>query len=173
MYDKKGVGTLLESFKKCRKAGIPIELDYYGPILPGLSPEILADIKRTEGVRYLGEVENDKVLSVMSSYHVFVFPTEHLTEGFPAVLVEAMLSGLPVIASDVNYNGEIIRDGVNGFIFPRGNADLLEEKIAWCATHREIIKEISIKNREESKKYNAEKLIGMYKEKLRELGWPI
>lgn len=173
MYDKKGVGTLLEAYKRIREMGLQVKLDYYGPILPGMSSEILTDIEKTEGVQYLGEIENSKVLSVMSSYHVFVFPTEHLTEGFPAVLVEALTVGLPVIASDVNYNGEIIRDGINGLIFPRENVESLKEKIEWCLSHREELREMSLRNRTESERYDAETVVGSYAEKLRELGWPV
>ena len=173
MYDKKGVGTLLTAFKECREVGISIDLDYYGPILPGLSQEILTEIEQMDRVRYMGEVENEKVLSVMSSYHLFIFPTEHLTEGFPAVLVEAMLTGLPVIASDVNYNGEIIRDGINGLIFTRGNAEALKEKIEWCTSHRKELRDMSLRNRKEALKYDAQTVVESYRKKLQELGWPV
>ncbi len=40
------------------------------------------------------------------------------TEGMPAVLIEAGLTGLPVVASDVGGVGEIVRDGETGILVP-------------------------------------------------------
>lgn len=173
MRNFKGVKSLLEAFKICRKAGNNIELDYYGPVKDDFDKTLLEDIEKTEGVRYCGVVENDKVLEVMSQYQVFVFPTEFPTEGFPAVLVEAQLVGLPVIASDINYNGEIIKDGVNGFIFPHGNMEELAKKIQYCYKHRDELETISVRNMRNSKRYDAETVINTYVEALREEGWTL
>jgi glycosyltransferase involved in cell wall biosynthesis len=37
-------------------------------------------------------------------------------EGMPVALIEAQLAGLPVVASDVGSNGEVIEDGASGFV---------------------------------------------------------
>jgi glycosyltransferase involved in cell wall biosynthesis len=39
-------------------------------------------------------------------------------EGMPVALIEAQLAGLPVVASDVGSNREVIEDGVSGFVVP-------------------------------------------------------
>jgi glycosyltransferase involved in cell wall biosynthesis len=53
----------------------------------------------------------------------FVFPS--LLEGLPVSLLEAMLAGLPSIASDIEPHVEVMRDGETGLIFPRGSDDAL------------------------------------------------
>ena len=173
MRDLKGVRSLFIAFKKCRESGLNIELDYYGPLKDDLDRSLLTDIEHTEGVRYCGVVDNDKVLTVMSEYQIFIFPTEYPHEGFPAVLVEAQSVGLPVIASDINYNGEIIKDGQNGFIFLHGNVEELANKISYCNEHKDELIAMSRRNIADSKQYDAGTVISAYAGKLREAGWPV
>lgn len=173
MRDLKGVRTLFDAFRKCREIGLNVELDYYGPLKEDFNRSLLDNIESTEGVRYCGAVDNDNVLSIMSQYHVFVFPTEHPHEGFPAVLVEALSVGLPVIASDINYNGEIVRDEENGFIFCHGSVDQLVDKIRYCCEHRKKLAAMSQRNISASKQYDAKMVIGAFAESLRKAGWPL
>lgn len=173
MRDLKGVRILFKAFKICRGKGLNVKLDYYGPLKDDLDRSLLTDIEHTEGVRYCGVVDNDKVLTVMSEYQIFIFPTEYPHEGFPAVLVEAQSVGLPVIASDINYNGEIIKDGQNGFIFPHGNVEELANRISHCYEHRDELIAMSRRNIADSKQYDAGTVISAYTGKLREAGWPV
>jgi glycosyltransferase involved in cell wall biosynthesis len=50
-------------------------------------------------------------------------------EGFPLTILEAMRAGLPVVASAVGGIGESVRDGETGFLVPRGEVDLLRDRI--------------------------------------------
>lgn len=52
-----------------------------------------------------------------------------LWEGLPRVLVEATASGVPIVATDINGNHEIIRNGVNGYLVPARNPTLMAEKV--------------------------------------------
>lgn len=54
---------------------------------------------------------------------IFVFPS--LYEGFPNALCEAMSHGIPVVASHIPGNTDIVEDGVNGYLFPVGRANVL------------------------------------------------
>lgn len=173
MRDLKGVRTLFTAFKKCRENGLHLELDYFGPLKDDLDRSFLSDVEHTEGVRYCGIVDNEKVLSVMSEYQVFVFPTEYPHEGFPAVLVEAQSVGLPVIASDINYNSEIIKDGINGYIFQHGNTEELVNRISCCYEYRDKLTAMSRRNITDSKQYDAGTVISAYTGKLRKAGWPV
>ena len=50
-------------------------------------------------------------------------------EGLSGAMRESLMLGVPVVASDVSGNREIVRDGETGFLVPIGRADLLAEKI--------------------------------------------
>lgn len=173
MRDMKGVRTLYEATCRVIQEGHAVTLDYYGPIRDDFDKRLLDDIERTEGIRYCGEVKNEDVLRIMSQYDVFMFPTEYPNEGFPAVLVEAQAVGLPVVASDINYNSEIIVDRHNGIIFPHKDIDKLAEAIRYCATHRAWLKQVSVRNVREARQYEAQQVIDVFCKKLKAKGWPV
>lgn len=65
--------------------------------------------------------------TVLAASDVLMLPS--LTEGMPAVLIEAGLSGIPVVASDVGGVGEIVRDRVTGRLVPAGDMAALTRAI--------------------------------------------
>jgi glycosyltransferase involved in cell wall biosynthesis len=62
----------------------------------------------------------DEVPSYMALGNVFVLPS--LSEGRGLVIVEAMMTGLPVVSSDIDGPRELVADGLTGFLFQPGNA---------------------------------------------------
>ena len=173
MRNLKGVKTLIDAFTIVKKEGYDIQLDFYGPIKSDFDIKYLEEIENSDGMNYCGVVQNSEVLKVMQEYHIFVFPTEYPGEGFPAVLVEAMAVGMPIITSDVNYNPEIIKDNVNGFLFSKGNISELSEKMIYCCNHMEEMKSISMNNMDYAQQYDSNKVIYAYCNELKEKGWPI
>jgi glycosyltransferase involved in cell wall biosynthesis len=51
---------------------------------------------------------------VWRSHHALILPSRH--EGLPICLIEAMMSSRPVIANPAGGSGEVIEDGVTGFL---------------------------------------------------------
>ncbi|MGL6291517.1 MAG: glycosyltransferase [Silanimonas sp.] len=103
--------------------------------LAGEGPErrrIEADIVRlglTDGVRLLGERSDTRRL--MQAADLLVLPSRE--EGLSNVLLEAMGSGLPVIATAVGGSPELIDDGVTGRLLPSDDAAGLASTIAALA----------------------------------------
>ena len=69
-----------------------------------------------------GEADPDGVLQHMAASDMFLFPTR--TEGFPNAVLEAMASGLPVVATRVGAIPEMIEEGKGGLLV--GGGDLQE-----------------------------------------------
>jgi len=61
---------------------------------------------------------------------IFVYPTSFKQECFPLVILEAMQSGLPIIASDEGAISEIIDDGINGIVLRNWTVESFSEKLA-------------------------------------------
>ncbi len=58
-------------------------------------------------------------------------------DGSSVSLMEALASGLPCLVSDIPANREWVSEGVNGWLFPDGDADALAEKILYALGQRE------------------------------------
>ncbi|MCC6752581.1 MAG: glycosyltransferase family 4 protein [Saprospiraceae bacterium] len=103
----KGIDLVLEL-----RSMLPSEyqLDLYGPILE----------KRYEGLRqevfYKGMLTPETVRDVLCNYDVLLFPTAHPGEGYPGIVLEALLQGIPVVASRWGSLGEIIHHNDNGML---------------------------------------------------------
>jgi len=66
------------------------------------------------GVRFLGV--RDDVAQIMSAADGYVMSSAW--EGMPMVLLEAAAAGLPIVATRVGGNPEVVRDGESGFVVP-------------------------------------------------------
>ncbi len=61
-----------------------------------------------------------------------------LQESLPLPLVAALASGLPIVASDIRGNRSLVRDGINGYLYPSGNTYKFAEKIIKIYSDREL-----------------------------------
>ena len=77
-------------------------------------------------IRLLGSIDNKSLIKEMENYNIFISTSE--IEGSPKALLEAMGSGLLIIARRCSGNSELIKNGVNGFLFDNINQlkDIIE-----------------------------------------------
>ena len=89
----------------------------------------MAEALGVRNVDFLGQ--RDDIEKVWSRHHAFVLASRY--EGMPLALVEAMLCGRASIVTDVASNGELVRDGVTGFLAKAPTVELMDEAMnrAW------------------------------------------
>ncbi len=123
----KGHHILLEALAQCRAKGLMVKC-----VIAGDGPErerlqeLSQSKKLNDAVLFLGWRKDIKM--VLAAMDIFVQPS-CLTEGLPLALAEAASAGLPLIATFIGGNPEIVSDGTNGFIVPANDAVLLAQKI--------------------------------------------
>lgn len=79
--------------------------------------------------------ERQDVPDIMRGLHAFVLPS--LAEGISNTILEAMASALPVIATAVGGNAELVCDGETGDIVPAADASILAQRLIQLASHPE------------------------------------
>lgn len=80
-----------------------------------------------QNVRFLGYRSQDEVCDEMGATDVFVLPS--FAEGVPVVLMEALATGLPVVATRIAGIGELVEDGVSGYLVSPGDPISLAERL--------------------------------------------
>jgi glycosyltransferase involved in cell wall biosynthesis len=80
-------------------------------------------------LRLLGYRED--IPAILAASDIFVLPSRF--EGLPMSVIEAMLTGLPVVAADVRGPREQVVDGVTGLLVPPGDATALGKALARLA----------------------------------------
>ncbi|MBV9878523.1 MAG: glycosyltransferase family 4 protein [Verrucomicrobia bacterium] len=99
-----------------------------GPERPGLEA-IAAGLGITDSVQFSGWLPRDEVRQAYQSATFLVHSSSY--EGMSNVILEALASGLPVAASHIMENAELIHDSVNGFLFdPAGDPAQLAARIS-------------------------------------------
>jgi phosphatidylinositol alpha-mannosyltransferase len=121
--DRKGLPILLRAFEALRDH-IPCELTVIGPTPGELEPMLLDP----RGVRALGKVSDEEKQRELERADVLCAPSLG-GESFGMVLTEAFAAGTPVIASDIAGYRDVVRNGVDGILVPRGDAQALAETL--------------------------------------------
>ena len=97
-----------------------------GPFLQKLRKKVrLMNIE--DKMVFLGYVDRNKLLQTYQNATIQVVPSHY--EGMPTVILEGMSCGLPVVATDIGGNNEVISSGSNGFLVPPKSPKILAETI--------------------------------------------
>jgi glycosyltransferase involved in cell wall biosynthesis len=96
-------------------------------IITGDGPDMERMQSKMSGAVFTGKLTGEALSKVFASADVFVFPS--VTETFGNVVLEAMASGLPVVAAKAGGPADIIEDGITGFLTEPGNISEMHSKI--------------------------------------------
>jgi sugar transferase (PEP-CTERM/EpsH1 system associated) len=131
LQDVKDQACLIDAFARLRDL-LPAERDRLrlvlvgdGPLRARLAERIAA--AGLQDVAWLAGPRSD-VAPVMRSFSLFALPS--MAEGTPVTLLEAMASGLPVVASRVGGIPELVQDGATGTLVPAGDPEQLALALA-------------------------------------------
>jgi glycosyltransferase involved in cell wall biosynthesis len=94
----------------------------------------------------------------LSTYHLLLFPTHWVGEGFPGVVLDAYLAGLPVIATDWNMNSEVVIPGETGWLIPSGNPQALADAIQTAVSSCLKLTKFSKNSREKASLYDVKRI---------------
>jgi glycosyltransferase involved in cell wall biosynthesis len=135
MIAPKGIADAVETVRRARASGAPVELDLFGEPDPAnpqsIPPDVLRAWGREDGIRWHGRT--DDVARVWREHHVAVFLSTY-REGLPRTIIEAAAAGRPIVAYAVPGCRDLIRDGQEGVLVEPGDIAGAADAIARLAT---------------------------------------
>ncbi|MGQ0683679.1 glycosyltransferase family 4 protein [Bradyrhizobium sp.] len=138
MVRGKGIMEAVAAVRIVRARGIPLELHLFGATDPSnrmtLTEADLRNITSGTGVYWHGRVSN--VGHMWGQLHIAMLLSYR--EGLSRSLIEAAAAGRPIITTDVVGCRDIIRDQIEGFLVPKGDADQASVRLEQLATNTEL-----------------------------------
>jgi len=159
LSEQKGVRCLVEAFARIgERRSVSLVLIGAGPDTAKLK-NIVRDRGLDERVFFPGPKKDAG--SYLRAADIFVMPS--LSEGMSVALLEAMAEGLPVCASDIPGNRNVIQHGVSGLLFKRGDAGELAASLETLIKDATLRKSFGSQARSRvAKDYSLEKMIESY-----------
>lgn len=140
LAEKKGVSYIIEAMKLI-DAKLIIVGD--GPLREKLEKQAKS---QGEKIEFWGAKTHTELKEIYASADIFVAPSvtakDGDQEGFGLVMLEAMASGLPVVASDSGGISQLITDNVNGLLCEEKNVEHIAEKINLILSDEQLASKI-------------------------------
>jgi len=145
--------TLIEAMAYCRDSlGLDVSTCHLIIICDGPLSAELRDLSYSLALNQCVEFLGDRadVADLLKRIDVFVLPS--LAEGVSNTLLEAMASGLPVIATAVGGTPEIVRENQNGYLVSVGDVESIAGHIVRLVNNRELRESMGRQSRSSVKK---------------------
>lgn len=164
---EKRVDVLADAADRLAAGGVRLAVVGEGPALGWLR-------ERLAGTRtvFTGFLAGEELSAAYASGDVFAFPSTSETLGFAAL--EAMASGVPVVAADAGGLPHVVHDGENGVLVKPGDAAALADAIARLLGDPRERERLALAGRAEAERWSwgaaTEDLVGRYREAVRVAG---
>ena len=120
---RKGSHILIEAFEQLSLNNS--ELIFVGTIENNFK-KILKKFKKLKNVKFISKQKQENLKYFYNNSDIFVLYS--LEEGLSMVQAQAMACGLPIICSENTGGSEIVDDGINGYVIPIKNIEILKIK---------------------------------------------
>mgnify|MGYP004468880529 FL=1 len=120
---QKGVDWIFDMADYIKKNGLQekFSITFFGPEDNEYKQYFESNVAKYGFVEYRGALQPNEIHETLSNYDVMLLPTHFYTEGLPGSVVDAYISGLPVIVTEWKHSHEFVDDGKSGFFVPFEN----------------------------------------------------
>jgi len=122
--------------------------------------QLIKEKKLIDRIIYLGNKNRKEIASLFCHAELYLSPFRKAP--FSNANLEAMASGIPIVATAIEGNLEQIRDGIEGFLVPIDDVDLISEKMCLLIENRDLRKKMGENARQRSQFYSWEKMVDKY-----------
>ena len=118
----KGYDVIFDSLHFIRENCPGSKVDFYGGIASEDKDDFMNKVKANCDIAsYKGVLTPEKIHDTLNNYDVLLLPTKYYTEGFPGSILDAYISGIPVIVTEWKHAHEFVSDKNTGIIIPFNN----------------------------------------------------
>ncbi len=161
---RKGLQFLIDAMPTIRKqAHVPFVIHVVGD---GPDKELFTRQIEERGVneyfRFHGYVDHGKLPDYYLDADLFVLPS--LAEGMPNVVLEAMGSGLPIVATKVPGSEELVHDGQNGFLIEHDKPEELIRALVSLINKRSLREKMGCQSKAIAREYGWDRVADDYME---------
>lgn len=160
---QKGADYILQCAKRLDESGRSDRyvIDFYGTIDSEYASSYKKQLELLPNVNYCGSLDlrDWNNYGVLSRYHFMLFPTYWRGEGFPGVVIDAYIAGVPIIASDWNFNSEFVDHGHTGIVIPTHNVEELYRTMCDVIDNDYDIEAMTVKCRDMLPRYDVDNIL--------------
>jgi glycosyltransferase involved in cell wall biosynthesis len=169
--EHKGAHVLVRAVRSLPDS-TPLEVRIYGRA--DFDPAYYSRLAELAGndprIQFCGTFPNGQIGRILSELDALVVPSLW-SENTPLVLYSAQAAGCPVLATHLGGLSEVIEHGVNGLLFPSGDARALAQAIVRIADDRNLLEQLRANSRPpKNDAQYVDELLAMYAEVLKEKG---
>ncbi len=172
LVEKKGIDVLIKSIALLKQQGEDVSLAIVGsgPLMADMET-LIQQLKLDDDVMMMGALPHTAVSRFIQSLDIFVLPCKQDKhgdmDGIPVVLMEAMMSGVPVISTQISGIPELVVDGETGLCILPDDETALSGAIVQLIQNEDDAKEMTKKAVEHVTKYfslssNVQKLNSLF-----------
>lgn len=158
---EKGTEIIFNALDKINSTSIKIEVDFYGEIQKDYSEAFNNKVTKKAYCRYNGLIDmtNEENYKILSQYDCLLFPTYYVGEGIAGAVIDSMIAGVPVLASDWNFNKDIVEHMRTGLIYEAKNVDAFHDALVYLLNNKNVIQEMRFNCIEKAKDFKIENLL--------------
>ncbi len=152
LCETKGVMVLLEAYKILKNKGRSVQLTLVGKFESSEFESQCLDFLNRQGligeITFRQQIFGKEKFELYANSDIFCFPTYFESESFGIVLLEAMQSSLPIVATDWRGISSVVMDGISGYIVPIKDPIALASKIELLLINPALRRQMGKKGRE-------------------------
>lgn len=157
----KGLDLIFEIGRRINEVSLQnsISIDFYGPQQDDDNDIEYFDtnIKKFPFMKYHGPLKPEEIYGVLEKYDVMLLPTHFFTEGLPGSIVDAYISGIPVIVTKWKHATEFVEDGKTGVIIPfEDNGTALFEAVMGFFNDNELLNRMKLQANKKAYDFSTE-----------------
>ena len=164
MRKEKGVDLIINCARRLCEAGFGnvFSVDFYGAFEEkDYQKKILSEIVEMPNIHYEGvlNLANPAGYEILSQHSIMLFPTYWPGEGFPGIIIDALIAGLPIIASDWHFNSSLVEEGKTGHIIPHNHEEALYQAMLDVLHNPQTYQDMSAYCQQKAYTYDTKNII--------------